>query len=143
THPVYPEIIECDLVLNVPVAKHHSATKITCCMKNYMGVVEDRRRFHQDLPACIADITAFMKPRLCVLDAVRILTGNGPTGGRLEDVRRTNIVAAGTDIVALDAFGAELLGNIPADIGTVVAGRERGLGVMDYKSLSLKEPEVA
>ncbi len=142
-HPVYPEIVESDLVISVPVTKHHSATQITNCMKNYMGVVEKRRTFHQDLPACIADITAFMKPRLSVMDAVRILTANGPTGGNLEDVRQTNIVAAGTDLVALDAFGAEVLGNNPKDIGTITVGQERGLGVMEYRSLTLRELDVA
>jgi uncharacterized protein (DUF362 family) len=141
-HPVYPEVVECDLVLSVPVAKHHSLARITCCMKNYMGVIENRQRFHQDLPTCIADLTAFMKPRISVLDAIRILTANGPTGGDLNDVKQTNTIAAGTDIVALDALGAELLGNNPADITTVVTGEKRGLGVMDYKSLALKELEV-
>lgn len=141
--PVYPEIIECDLVINVPVVKHHSATTVTLCMKNYMGVVENRRRFHQDLPGCIRDITAFMKPRLCVLDAIRILTANGPTGGRLEDVKRLNTLAAGTDIVALDAFGSELLGHKAADIATVVAGHEAGLGEIDYRKLNPRELEVA
>jgi len=143
THPVYPEIVECDLVINVPVAKHHSLVRITCCMKNYMGVIENRQRFHQNLPVCIADITAFMKPRLCVLDAIRILTANGPTGGNLDDVKHAYTLAAGTDIVALDALGAELLGNKPSDIDSVTTGEKRGLGVMDYKSLALKELEVA
>ena len=108
-------------------------------MKNYMGVVDDRRVFHQDLPTTIADITQFMKPRLCVLDATRILTAHGPTGGNLADVKATNIVAAGTDIVALDAFGSELLGHKPADIPTVAKGQEYGLGKIDYRSLRLKE----
>lgn len=143
THPVYPEVVECDLVINVPIVKHHTLATITCCMKNYMGVIENRQRFHQDLPTCITDLAAFMKPRLCVLDALRILTANGPTGGDLKDVKHTYTLAAGTDIVALDALGAELLGHNPADIGTVAAGEKRGLGVMNYKSLALKELEVA
>lgn len=143
THPVYPEIIECDLVLNVPVVKHHTLTKMTNCMKNYMGVIEKRQLLHQDLPTTIADLTAFMKPRLAVMDAVRILLANGPTGGDPKDVRQTNIVAAGIDPVALDALGAELLGNKPADLGTVAAGQARGLGVMDYHTLNLKEMDVA
>lgn len=141
--PVYPDIIECDLVVNVPVVKHHSSTTVTLCMKNYMGVIENRRKFHQDLPGCIRDITAFMKPRLCLLDATRILTAHGPTGGDLADVKRMNIVAAGTDIVALDAFGSELLGKKPEGIGTVVAGHTAKLGNMQYKELALKELEVA
>jgi uncharacterized protein (DUF362 family) len=108
-------------------------------MKNYMGVVENRRAFHQDLSTTIADITQFMKPRLCVLDATRILTAHGPTGGDIKDVKRLNIVAAGIDIVALDAFGSELLGHKPETIGTVKSGEEYGLGKIDYHKLNLKE----
>ncbi|OQB36606.1 MAG: hypothetical protein BWY09_01886 [Candidatus Hydrogenedentes bacterium ADurb.Bin179] len=142
-HPVYPEVVECDLVISVPITKHHSATKMTNCMKNFMGVVEKRQIFHQDLPTCIADITAFMKPRIAVMDAVRILTANGPTGGDLKDVSQPNIIAAGTDLVALDAFGAELLGQDPKTMETVLVGEKRGLGVSDYHSLKLKELDVA
>lgn len=141
---VYPEIAEADFVLNVPVAKHHSLSKATLCMKNYMGIVgEPRGQWHQDMPTCLCDITAFMKPTMCVLDAVRILTGNGPTGGDLADVKFMKTIAAGTDIVALDAFGAELLGHSPSDIETVAAAQAAGLGKMDYHSLSLKEVEVS
>lgn len=140
----YPDIIESDLVINCPVVKHHGISKATLCMKNYMGVIGGNRGFfHQDIQTCLADVTAFMKPRLCVLDAIRILTANGPSGGNLADVKRMDTVAAGTDIVALDAFGAELLGHKPADIATVAMGQERGLGKMDYRSLKLRELEVA
>ncbi|HRX85406.1 MAG TPA: DUF362 domain-containing protein [Phycisphaerae bacterium] len=138
-HPVYPDIVECDLVINVPVCKHHGGSRVTLCMKNYMGVVDDRRTFHQDLPTTIADITQFMKPRLCILDATRILTDHGPTGGKIEDVKTLNTVAAGVDIVALDAFGSELLGKDPRQIETVTKGAEYGLGRVDYRSLALKE----
>ncbi len=141
--PVYHEVLDADFVINVPIAKHHGQTTVTLCMKNYMGIVDNRQVFHQDLPTCIADITRFMAPKLCVLDAVRILTAHGPTGGDLADVKRMDTVAAGTDIVALDAFGCELLGHKPQDIGTVVAGDREGLGTMDYRSLRLKEIDVA
>ncbi len=142
-HPVYPEIVECDLVLNVPVCKHHGSTRVSLCMKNYMGVVDDRGRFHQDLPTTIADITQFMKPELCVLDATRMLTAHGPTGGNLDDVVARHTVAAGTDIVALDAFGSELLGNEPEKIGTVKMGEKYKLGRMDYKKLALEEYQLS
>lgn len=143
SHPVYPEIVECDLVINVPVCKHHGSTTVSLCMKNYMGVVDGRRKFHQDLPTTISDITQFMKPRLCVLDATRVLTAHGPTGGKLEDVKTLHTVAAGTDIIALDAFGAELLEYKPADIGTIAKGQDYGLGKMDYRSLALGEYQLS
>ncbi len=144
THPVYPEIVESDLVINVPVAKHHGSTTVTLCMKNYMGVVENRGVFHQDLPSCIRDITAFMKPRISVLDAIRVLTANGPTGGNLDDVRRMDTVAAGTDVVALDAFGCELLGHDPHTIDTVTYGHEAGLGEIDFRDkLNVREMTIS
>jgi uncharacterized protein (DUF362 family) len=134
--PVYPEIVESDLVINVPVVKHHGLSRVSLCMKNYMGVVGGRRgTWHQDLPTCLVDITAFMKPRLSVVDGVRALSDHGPTGGNLGDVIPTRVVAAGTDPVALDAFGAELLGVEPASVSTVRAGARAGLGVVDYQSL--------
>lgn len=142
-HPVYPEIVECDLVISAPVCKHHGSTEVTLAMKNYMGVVENRGAFHQDLPTTIADITQFMKPQLSILDATRVLLAHGPTGGNLKDVKVLHTVAASTDIVALDAFGCELLGRDPAEIKTVVMGEKYKLGRMDYKKLRLKELQVA
>jgi uncharacterized protein (DUF362 family) len=78
-----------------------------------------------------------------VLDAMRILVAHGPKGGNLADVRVKTTVAAGVDVVALDALGAELLGNKPTDIGSVVKGQEVGLGKMDYRSLALREIAVS
>jgi len=140
--PMFPEILACDLVINVPVAKHHRLTDVTLCMKNYLGVIEKRQVIHQNFGPTIADLTRFMKPRICILDAVRILPKNGPRGGNLADVKFAGTVAAGVDIVALDALGAELLGRKPADVKTIVAGENAGLGKMDYRSLELREITV-
>jgi uncharacterized protein (DUF362 family) len=141
--PIYPEIIECDLVINVPIVKHHVLADSTLCMKNYMGVIDNRKLFHQDIATCIADLTRFMKPRICVLDAVRILTAHGPSGGKLQDVVLKTAVAAGVDIVALDAWGAEIMGKKAADIKSIVKGQQAGLGKMDYRSLALREFAVS
>ncbi len=138
--PVYTEIAEADLVINVPVAKHHGLSRASLCMKNYMGVIGGQRHtWHQNLDACLCDITQFMRPRLTVLDAVRILTAHGPTGGDPRDVKLVGTVAAATDIVALDAFGATLLGRTVGDIGSIKAAEARGLGKADYRALSPTE----
>lgn len=143
TLPIFPEIIECDLVINIAVAKHHALANATLCMKNFMGVMENRRTFHQAIPVCVADLNRFMKPRIAILDAVRILKAHGPKGGNPADVELKTTVAAGIDLVALDAFGAELLGKKPTDIPTIVKGQEVGLGKMDYRALALKEVAVS
>jgi len=141
--PLFPEFLEADLLINVPIVKDHVLSRATLCMKNYMGVMEKRNTFHQAIPDCLVDLTRFMKPRLCILDGVRVLKAHGPKGGNLADVVIKNTVAAGIDIVALDALGAELLGRKPTDIGSVVAGQKAGLGKMDYRSLALKELAVS
>jgi len=140
---LYPEILDCDLVINVPIVKHHGLPGATLCMKNYMGVMDNRRPFHQAIAECVADLVRYMKPRICVMDAVRILTAHGPRGGNPADVALKTTVAAGVDIVALDALGAELLGRKPEEIGTIVKGQEVGLGKMDYRSLALREIAVS
>jgi uncharacterized protein (DUF362 family) len=112
-------------------------------MKNLMGCVGGRRdRFHQDLGNTLSDLAAFLKPDLVVLDAVRVLTGNGPSGGSLSDVARLGTVAAGTDQVAVDAFGATLLKNVPDQIGYIAEAAARGLGTMEFRSLSPVEREI-
>ena len=77
-----------------------------------------------------------------VIDAIRVLTRNGPVGGNPADVARKDVVAAGVDQVALDAFGATLLGHKPQDIGHIVEAAARGLGTLDFASLSPKELTV-
>jgi uncharacterized protein (DUF362 family) len=144
TWPLYTEMLDADLLINVPIAKHHGLSEATLAMKNYMGVIGGRRStWHQALPACLRDITAYMKPRLCVLDAVRVLMEHGPQGGRPSDVERRDTVAASTDIVALDAFGAELLGHAPGDLDMLRVAVEAGLGEPDYRKLPLQELVVS
>ncbi len=141
---VYPEIVDSDLVINVPVAKHHGLADATFCMKNYMGVVGGQRNaWHQDLSTCLVEITRYMKPRLCVLDAMRILTAHGPQGGNPDDVEVLGTVAAGTDIVAMDALGAELMGHAPADIASIQAGYEAKLGEIDFRKLAYRAEELS
>ena len=141
--PIYPQCIDCDVFINVPIVKHHRLARMTGCMKNYMGIIENRKKFHQKIGDCLVDMTQFMKPQICILDAVRILTDHGPMGGKLEDVATKLSVAAGTDIVALDAWGAEMLGAKPTDVSSVVAAEKAKLGTADYRSLKPREIDVA
>ncbi len=140
---LYPDIIDCDLVINIPVVKHHVLSNATIAMKNYMGVMDNRAPFHQDFAVCLSDLTRFMKPRLCVLDAIRVLKDHGPVGGRPEDVVVKTTVAAGVNIVALDALGLELLGKDPGEVKKAKAilkyAEETGLGKVNYRSIALRE----
>lgn len=142
--PIYTEVVEADLLINVPIVKQHGLSRVTVCMKNYMGTAGNPRyQWHTDLPRCLSDVAAFMKPKISVVDAVRILTANGPSGGELADVKFTGIVAAGTNMVGLEALGAEIVGLDPKQGRTMALAQEKGLGTIDYRSLPIVESEVA
>ena len=135
--PVYIPFLEADKVINIPIVKHHNLAQATIGMKNWYGLISGRRnQLHQQIDIGIADLADFMRPTLVVMDAVRILVTNGPQGGNISDVRRMDIVAAGTDQVALDAYGASLLGLNPEEVGYIRIGHERGLGTMQYETLN-------
>jgi uncharacterized protein (DUF362 family) len=122
-------LFQADRLVNVPVVKHHSLSRLTCGMKNHMGLIGGNRgRLHQEIHAAVVDLAAAFRPTLTVVDATRVMMRNGPTGGRLEDVAAVNAVAAGTDPVACDAWAARQLGLDPSEVGHVVLAEGRGLG---------------
>ena len=141
--PLYTEVFEADKVINIPIAKTHGLSKLTLGMKNWMGVMGGSRgRIHQRVDESIVDLAMFIKPALTILDAVRILTDNGPQGGSLADVKQLDMVIAGTDAVAVDAFGATLFGMKPAELGCVRIGHQRRLGSMDLEKMKIKRINV-
>ena len=134
----YKDYLEADKVINVPIAKHHNAARLTMGLKNIMGLLGGNRgNIHHDLDRNIADLNATFRFHLTVLDGVRILTANGPQGGRLQDVRETNTVVAGTDPVAVDSYGATLFGLTAADVPHVVYASRLGLGEMNLARVKI------
>jgi uncharacterized protein (DUF362 family) len=135
--PLYDEVFA-DKIINVPVAKHHSTSKLTMAMKNWMGIMGGSRgKIHQRIDESLVDISRVMNPALTVLDAVRILTRNGPQGGNLRDVKKLDTVIASTDQVAVDSYGATLFGMKGRDLGYVRLAAQKGLGVMDLSKMRI------
>jgi len=138
TAEVLKDVTRADVVINVPIAKVHGATGVTLGFKNFMGVVWDRGAWHDSasLDQRIADFGTAVKPDLVVLDAVRLLLSNGPKGpGRTKD---QFMVVAGTDLLAVDAYGTTLLGRKPESVGHLRLARDLGLGEMDLKRVKIK-----
>ena len=140
---VYGEILDADLLINVPIAKDHSAAGLTLGMKNLMGVVKDRNGMHaRGLHQTIADLNSAVRPQLTIVDAVRILVANGPTGGNLDDVKQTDTVIASADVIAADAYAATLFGLSGNDIDYIRIGAEMGLGQIDLDAIRIEEISV-
>jgi uncharacterized protein (DUF362 family) len=140
---VYRDALDADKIINVPIAKHHGLGGVTLSMKNLMGIIGGPRNLlHQKLSESIVDLTAFFKPTLHVLDAIRVLTANGPQGGSTEDVKQLDTVAASADPVSIEAFGVTLFGKKPEDYPMIAIGEKRGIGTGDFKSRGFIEVDI-
>ena len=141
--PLYQDLFEADKIINMPIAKHHSLAKLTMALKNWMGVMGGQRgRIHQKLGESLADLSLIIKPTITILDAVRILTANGPQGGDLEDVKRLDTIIVGKDQVAVDSFGATLFGMKGSDLSYLKAAESLGTGTRDLSKLNIKTVNV-
>ena len=137
---VYQDILKADVVINVPIAKHHGSAQVTLAMKAMMGVIQDRNDIHTALDQRIADLNTLLKPTLHIIDAIRVLTKNGPTGGSLDYVMQANTIIATVDPVAADAYATQLFfKKKPEQIGYIKYGAEMGLGRYDFGNLRVKE----
>ena len=139
---VYRDILTADVVINVPVAKHHSLSRLSLGGKNLLGVITKPGQMHVNLGQRTADLVSLVRPTLTVVDAVRTLMAHGPTGGSLSDVRMTNTVLASHDIVAADAYAATLFELTGARIPYVKAAADMGLGTLDLESIEIEEIAV-
>jgi uncharacterized protein (DUF362 family) len=135
--PVFVPLVEADKVINLPVAKHHSLSALTLGMKNWIGAVGGRRnKLHQDIHLTIVDLAQFFKPTVTLIDAIRIMTRNGPSGGSTTDVATKNTLILSDDPVAADARAALFFGRKPERIGFIKLGQKWGLGTWDFGQLN-------
>ncbi len=137
--PVYQELLNADVVINVPIAKHHNLARLTLGCKNLMGCILNPGGIHADLHTRIVDLVSLIRPQLTVVDAIRTLVTRGPTGGNLDDVKIQNTIIASADIVAADAYATRFFDREPDEIGYIREAAARGLGTLDLSSVKIEE----
>jgi uncharacterized protein (DUF362 family) len=127
-------------VIGVAPAKDHNLCHASLGIKNWYGLLGGRRnQFHQDIHEIVSDLSLMIKPTLTIVDGTHVLMANGPTGGDPANVKNADVVLAGLDPVALDAWAFEHLlerrGALPEYLHKAEA---KGSGRVDYRG-RLKE----
>ncbi|HXX33824.1 MAG TPA: DUF362 domain-containing protein [Thermodesulfobacteriota bacterium] len=149
TVEILRDVLESDVFINFPIPKQHFATELTLGMKNLIGITWDMEQLHKiGLHQCIADVNTVRKPDLVVMDAIRILTTNGPKGpGKTEDIGE---VIASADIVAADAYAAAFFKHPktgkpfrPEEIQFVKNAYDLGLGQINLSKVRMKKVTAA
>lgn len=141
---IHEAILDCDVWINVPVLKNHGGAKMTLAMKNFMGIVWDRRFWHaNDLQQCIADCATYSKkPILNILDGYRVMTQNGPKGKSLDDVQMGRAIFMSTDMVAIDTAATKFFNQFKPmtidDASHIKLAENSGVGTTNLDSIKVE-----
>jgi uncharacterized protein (DUF362 family) len=111
------ELLQSDYIVSMPKLKTHHLAGMTASMKNLFGTVpgavygwpKNVLHFH-GIEQSIIDLVATIRPHLAIVDAILAMEGDGPIMGR---PRPVGFVGMGTDLVAVDATCARIIGLDP------------------------------
>jgi len=125
-------LMEADFIINLPKLKTHALTKYTGAIKNMFGTVPGATKsmYHKTAPTeekfseALVDIYTFSKPNLVIMDAIVGMEGMGPGNGT---PKKTGLVLASADGVALDSVASSLIGLNPEDIFHIKYAFQRGI----------------
>ncbi len=106
-----------DLIVSLPKLKTHHWAGVTLSMKNLFGVMPGvyygwpkNVLHHAGIPESILDITATVRPHLAIVDGIVGMEGDGPIMGT---PRKVGVLVMGTNLPAVDATAARLMGINP------------------------------
>lgn len=141
------QVLQADVVINLPKAKTHSQTLYTGAVKNMFGAVAPRQRIdvhlvgrYWALSEALVDCYAARPPHLHLMDAVDVMEGMGPTQGT---PRHFGLLAGSTDGVALDRVMGHLMGFGEEEVATTVAAGNLGLGETAWERISVSGGDLA
>jgi uncharacterized protein (DUF362 family) len=133
-------------VVHLPTMKTHVFTTMTGAMKNaFGGLLHYRRHWtHSQIHKTLVDLLAIQKeihPGIfAVMDGT--IAGDGP-GPRAMRPHVKNLILASSDMVAIDAVAAKMMGFDPMSLEFIRLGHERGLGVGDPREIEVVGLDVS
>jgi uncharacterized protein (DUF362 family) len=128
------ELLRSDFIISMPKLKTHHWAGMTCSMKNLFGTVPGavygwpKNILHtHGIANSILDLVTTIRPQFAIVDAVTAMEGDGPIMGR---PRPLGFIAMGSDLVAVDATCARIIGLNPEKL-SYLEFASRFLGVID------------
>jgi uncharacterized protein (DUF362 family) len=127
------EAMEADVVINLPKVKSHMQLTLTLGVKNLFGCVPGKMKAWWHMEAgkdasrfgeMLVETARAINPNLTILDGIIGHEGNGPSGG---EPRHLGVLAASTDVFALDRAMLEILQVSPQQVPTVAASQRLGI----------------
>jgi len=115
-----------DYLISVAKLKTHMDFYYSGVLKNAYGfLLTHRANYHGLMNRALADLNAFYKPDLCLIDGMIAMDGPGPTDGFPKTV---GVIIASKDPVAADTVGATVIGIKPSKVKYLKKAEKRGVG---------------
>jgi len=157
-HSYFSKIVtrECTKIINVPVLKN-AGSAVTLCLKNLSyGSLSNTSRLHKLWENSVAEPCAFPclrdKVVLNIADGLQACYDGGPAANA-RFIWDSNILLFGTDPVAMDSVGLELISKERAERGITDSPSSRnsfldiaselGLGIKDKSQIQIEEFTVS
>ncbi len=118
------ELIETELLINVPKLKFHRLPKITCAMKNIFGAIGKPRKFsyHSELSKIIVAANKIIHSDIILVDGLVAL-------GDYPKILKT--ILLGQDIMAMDSVCSRIMGFNPRGVDHIKLAEKEGIGQLD------------
>ncbi len=132
-----PEVLlRADVLINMPIFKHHRDAMMSGAVKKLMGLIWRRAVYHEtDLHGCIGELASIIRPTVTVMEAQNILSTNGPDGpGKMKAVNR---LLVSTDMVLADSYACRWLDLDPDKVGYLTRAAQLKAGSMDADKASV------
>jgi uncharacterized protein (DUF362 family)/Pyruvate/2-oxoacid:ferredoxin oxidoreductase delta subunit len=135
-------VLDVDGLVNLCKLKAHPLMRMTGAVKNLFGCIPGllKGKFHSQLPdpydfaAMLVDLNNIIKSRLCIMDGIMAMEGNGPRNGI---PRPMNVLLFSTDPVALDATVCRMVGLEVTMVPTELEGERGGLGTYHSENIQI------
>jgi uncharacterized protein (DUF362 family) len=136
------EVVEADVIINVPKLKVHRQMQLTGAIKNNFGCVPGKRKARLHLSRgknrvtfgkMLIEYSELIKAALTVVDAIVAIRA-GPRSG---DAYPLCLLTGGVDVVALDRVHAEIVGLPNAEFDLMNAARELGIGETNLSEMKI------
>ncbi len=142
------EVVEADVIVNLPKLKTHNGYIYTGAIKNLFGVLGNKMHMHMahknkamfqkmlgDIYFAAEETNSTEIPKVVtIVDAVIAMEGKGPRAG---DPRKVGLLIGGFNSAAVDIVGYTLMNGNPSDLEAITSIAERTGISMDIAKLEI------
>lgn len=109
TLPINQNLLQADLIINIPKLKTHNFVGVTCALKNMFGAISKPRKYsyHKTISDVIVGVNKIVKSHIVLVDGL-IVRGSCP--------KKLGVILAGDDPLATDFTAAKIMGFKPRRI---------------------------